>query len=443
MFTIADIVYKALTPGKTENLPDSQVSRDAMAAELKHGNESVSLDKASAESAAECKSSDNEKTVASQANDEKSAKIGTNRSLLGPKIDGDASDEICGMCDKSISLCKSKGTACVGVNCGICNTIYCSGCAEFTPTQVSREIDRSDILWSCYQCLPKFEEMKLATPLTSAPDSNDKYEGPGLTQITAEIQSNGVSVMRKFDDLKGEVEHLKAQVSEAVTGLNNMSGNMESQFRQIMNDTIFGDEYPDFDPKISHKQAKRIAAEQNRTPPPTFNTVMKSAVAEQKKEDSDKAIARCNLIIYGIEEPQQEDGEARKEHNQMKIDELFGTLECDNIIPVKMLRVGKFKADKDGNPGKPRPLKVILSSQTEAEIIVKNCKKLRDAPEHLKKYSVSHDLTNEERNTIKSLSIQAKDQSAKSPNMDYKVVGPPWQPTIRSFKKRPLQGASP
>ena len=62
---------------------------------------------------------------------------------------------------------------------------------------------------------------------------------------------------------------------------------------------------------------------------------------------------------------------------------------------------------------------------------------------NLKKYSVFHDLTNEERVTIKDLVNQAKEKTAKSPNMDFKVVGPPWQPTIRSFKRRAPGATSP
>ena len=49
---------------------------------------------------------------------------------------------------------------------------------------------------------------------------------------------------------------------------------------------------------------------------------------------------------------------------------------------------------------------------------------------------MAHDLTNEERTTIKKLVTKAKEDSAKDPNLDYKVVGPPWQPTIKSYKKR-------
>ena len=127
-----------------------------------------------------------------------------------------------------------------------------------------------------------------------------------------------------------------------------------------------------------------------------MKTVVVEQKREEKKEDADKAVARCNIIIYGIDEPKEEDGEKRNEHNRMKVDELFDFLGVENIIPIKTHRLGKFQ------DGRSRPLKVILDNQMEAETVVKNCKKLRDAPTQLKKYSVSHDLTNEERISYQS-----------------------------------------
>ncbi len=106
---------------------------------------------------------------------------------------------------------------------------------------------------------------------------------------------------------------------------------------------------------------------------------------------------------------------------------------------MKTHRLGKFQSEGSEN-NKPRPLKVILNNVDEAKMIVNNCKKLKNAPANLKMLSVSHDLTNEERKTIREEVKKAKEMTAKSPNLDFKVVGPPWQPRIQSFKRR-VQGA--
>ena len=158
----------------------------------------------------------------------------------------------------------------------------------------------------------------------------------------------------------------------------------------------------------------------------------------EKKEDTEKAIARCNIIVYGLDEPSENDGEKRKTETNEKLNEILGFLEVPGIVPVKMHRLGKFKAETEGETSKPRPLKIILNSLDEATTIINSCKKLKNAPAHLKKLSISHDLTNEERSFIREEVKKARDLTAKSSTLDYKVVGPPWQPRIQSFKRRDL-----
>ena len=335
----------------------------------------------------------------------------------------------CGMCKKSFVKNKSMKVAI----CGICETNYCHTCAEFTPHMCATVLDRSDVLWACYSCRPRLENFKLATPLEQETPTSD------------EIVLEGKIVMERFDSLREEINGLKGQVNNALGGINKFSQDISLHMREIMNETLFGDDYPEFDPTISHKQAKLLAKEQNKSPPPTLNSVLKSTVNEQKKEDkkedSAKAQARCNIIIYNLEEPTENDGVKRKEITDNKIDELLNFLEVSEINPVKTHRLGKFKSQNEegGNP-KPRPLKVILNNIDEALKIVNNCKKLKNAPSELKKLSVSHDLTNEERSCIREEVKKAKELTMKSPNLDYKVVGPPWQPRIQSYKRRAASG---
>ena len=100
-----------------------------------------------------------------------------------------------------------------------------------------------------------------------------------------------------------------------------------------------------------------------------------------------------------------------------------------------MFRVGKFNENPDAD-AKPRPLKIVLKGQDEAVRVVKNAKKLKSAPTHLKSLSISHDLTKSEREIIRKMNAKCKEQTRNSPNWDFKVVGPPWKPTIASFRRR-------
>ena len=423
MESLLEGIGQYLTPGKggkDSSMSDSMVAKDANENGeiiVDKNTSSISGPSSEQEDSSNADKKKPDKKMVDAKNQNKMQKSSQNRLLLN---DGDHED--CGMCNNVLSKCKPKGS----VKCWFCEVVYCLNCTDFTSHAANNIVSRPDVLWTCKGCMPRLESAKLALPLDSNESSNANQEGQGI-QI-------------KVDSLKGEIDGLKEQVTNAVKGINDFSSNLERQMRAIMNETLFGDDFPEFDPSISHAQAKRIAKEQNRPGPPTLQSVIENSALEQKhaekKEDTEKAMARCNIIIYGLDEPTESDGEKRKIETNEKLDEILTFLEVPGVAPVKMHRLGKFKAATEGEASKPRPLKIILSSLDEATTIVNSCKKLKNAPAHLKKLSVSHDLTNEERSFIREEVKKAKDLTAKSTTLDYKVVGPPWQPRIQSFKRR-------
>ena len=429
MEAIIGAVGNLLTPSKQSEPVEMPVTNDAINGDAERVIETQVSSICSADSNLDMSAHDTAKHTPVENNPTGRKKIQKNAksTLKNDASDGVAQNDDCGMCKKPIS--KSKVADCA--ECGFCEGIFCQKCTEITPHMCKTVLNRADVLWACYSCLPKLENAKLATPLDQE------------STRSSDVIVEGKVVMQKFDSLRDEIDGLKGQMKEAVVGISKFSQDISKQMREIMNDTIFGDDYPEFDPNISHKQAKRIANEQNKTPPPTLNTIMKSAVNEQKreekKEDSEQAQARCNIIIYNLEEPSETDGERRKTSTNDKISELLNFLEVTDITPLKTHRLGKFQSGGSEN-NKSRPLKVILKNVDEAKTIVNSCKKLKNAPANLKMLSVSHDLTNEERKTIREEVKKAKEMTAKSPNLDFKVMGPPWQPRIQSFKRR-VQGA--
>ena len=172
--------------------------------------------------------------------------------------------------------------------------------------------------------------------------------------------------------------------------------------------------------------------------------LIKQAMGDQKKEEKqeevNKSAARSNIIIYGIEEKDEKELEARKKLNESAVTELLTAIGKADVKPTKMHRLGKFSNEQDHKS--PRPLKVYLNSMEEAIEVVKNCKKLKSAEQHLKKLSISHDLTRDERSHVKELVNEAKDKSKNSQEWDYKVTGNPWEPAIQRFRKRPATTAN-
>ena len=321
--------------------------------------------------------------------------------------------ECCGKCNNALAICKPKGS----VVCWMCKGKFCLVCTKFKAQALSA-LSRNDVMFMCPECLPKMEGMKFAS-------ENETVANASLGDIG-----------EKYDALKGEFDGLKQQVTEAMTGMNELSQNLQTNLRSILTETLFGDEFPEFDPSISHSQAKKLAKECNKPNPPTLQSVLQSAAVAQKKEEQqeevEKSAARNNIIIYGLPEREVKDFDVRKKINEDLVKELFVAIDQNNTKPLKMHRIGKFSQDADS----PRPLKVYLPSVEVAINIIKSCKKLQSAEQHLKQLSVSHDLTREERTNLKSMVTEAKNKSRSSPNWDFKVMGHPWKPEIQRFRKR-------
>ena len=143
---------------------------------------------------------------------------------------------------------------------------------------------------------------------------------------------------------------------------------------------------------------------------------------------------RCNIVVYNMPEPKEDDFEKRQNEQRKQVTELFAALGKSATKPKKMFRLGHYK--EGDSTASPRPLKLVLGSQEEAVEIIANCKLLKDAPAEIKRFSVAHDLTKTEREVIKKMVTEAKEKSKNSPNWDVKVVGPPWKPVLRYYKKR-------
>ena len=254
-----------------------------------------------------------------------SSKSTTAENNTDAKIDEKAGEkaqiEACiGPCSEQIQVLGKKQNAWF-LACLMCDGKLCNKCSGVKKTEVNSMNTANDkvvcgnVGWVCDHCM-------LGKTNPSKSQKNDQ-----------DIKSD--LMVANYENLKGEIDLLKQQVSEVVNGVNDISQNMQINLRSVLNETLFGDDFPEFDPAISHTQAKRIAKEQNKPAPPTLHTIISNAAVEQKhadkKEDTEKAIARCNVIIYGMDEPTESDGEVRKAETNAKIEELLGFLEVEGI----------------------------------------------------------------------------------------------------------------
>ena len=279
-------------------------------------------------------------------------------------VSADEQISCCTKCEKPWDSVTPKQAS---VQCCHCLKYFCFGkeCANMKKADIEF-VSRADIFWACFDC-------KMI-----------------MTEGSQEPTSNVVN----------EIANLNKKVTE-------MSGDLKKyqESTKTWAETLFGQDFPVYDPNISKNEAKKIAAEPL---PALIQKAVHAGQVENKKEEQEMLDIRCNIVVYNLPEPKEDDFEKRQNEQRKKVTELFAALGKTGIKPKKMFRLGHFK-EGDTNAA-PRPLKLVLGSQEEAVEIMANCKLLKDAPEDIKKYSVTHDLTKTEREVIKQMVAEAKEK---------------------------------
>ena len=141
------------------------------------------------------------------------------------------------------------------------------------------------------------------------------------------------------------------------------------------------------------------------------------------------------MVIYRVPETVENDLNTRKQLDNSKVEEVVQALGLSSK-PAKIARIGKYNPPAENQAPKSRPLRVSFETHEEAKDIIDNCQKLKDAPAHIKGYSISFDASTVERQHINSLVAEAKEKTKNDPDYVHKVRGPPWQPFIKPIKRK-------
>jgi len=161
-------------------------------------------------------------------------------------------------------------------------------------------------------------------------------------------------------------------------------------------------------------------------------------VSRQLGEDKDIEARKNNIILYRV--PEHAFGTPAENSNR---DISFFKAFCQEGIEIEMTdqdvaktyRLGKKETDKT------RPLLIKLKDMEKKLQVMKNLKKLKNAHECYKSISVAHDLTPLQRQHVKILLEQAKEQEAStsdgpSENERWIVVGQNGKPRMKKIKVR-------
>lgn len=232
---------------------------------------------------------------------------------------------------------------------------------------------------------------------------------PGY-KIAASSNKASTELDESINELKQEISNLK-QVKDELAAIGNKQKEAQVKWSDI------AAKIPSSDTNFASNIAKQVVDHSN-------------------KVKSDRESRENNVIIFNADESTSGEAVSRKQHDQQVFNNICNHV-LEQTLPVKnILRLGKRQeavpANSDNKtaeqaPPTPRPIKVCFNNNFDKRKFLANLYKLDDATTDLKKISVKHDLSPDERQQSKELFTEAqrKNDTEKPVDFLYKVRGPP------------------
>jgi len=132
-------------------------------------------------------------------------------------------------------------------------------------------------------------------------------------------------------------------------------------------------------------------------------------------ETAEKEKCKTSVIIHGIKESDSEDSKEREEDDLGVVASMLHELKCENAAVQKVVRLGKRLDSVEYNvPTKPRPMKMVVETEEQRNLIIRSAKNLRLAQEgDWKTVYIHQDLTPIEREQRRQLVSELKDRKQK------------------------------
>ena len=148
-----------------------------------------------------------------------------------------------------------------------------------------------------------------------------------------------------------------------------------------------------------------------------FESIIKTTKNNELVQEKEREKRSANLIVYGIKEVSDDQGELR-DHDNNFIPSFLETIGV-SMRPKHVSRLGKT------NEKKLRPVKLVMDSSADKESVMSRLGNLKNADIIYRSLSVRDDYTIEERELIKDYVKKADDKNKEENTQQWKVRGTP------------------
>ena len=145
-------------------------------------------------------------------------------------------------------------------------------------------------------------------------------------------------------------------------------------------------------------------------------TVIQDALRAERHEHTyqtqERKLRAANIIIHGLYEGTEID-------DQIEIKKIFKAVGVTSL-PKSFTRLGSQSTHARG-----RPVKLVMNNLQEKKIFMNNLPKLKTAEENIRRISITHDFTLEQRKINAAMVKKAREMTSNNNNYVWKLRGLP------------------
>lgn len=263
----------------------------------------------------------------------------------GGKACGGCESDFCVDCGRPV-LASQQGLKCD--YCGFWHHSSCQDTSDEVYTFLQEHGSESSLLWICKKCQGTGNNI----PAVTATMLN-------LEERMVEMSS---TMNKKIDDLANLVNNRLVKTDDGgVKKIDENQKRVESKVDSII-DSVKQQKADDMHLHDCVQQAISIQLQEDR---------------EEEEEISKR---KANVIIHGLREPIATEAQDRKSEDEAQIETMLHIIQCDHVSVNSLIRLGK-KAEDNSND-KPRPIKLVLASEEQKDVVLRQAKNLKGRKDH-------------------------------------------------------------
>jgi PHD-finger len=311
------------------------------------------------------------------------------------------------------------------MQCEICESWYHAKCEDIRD-EGYKVLQMENIHWYCISCNKGVG--RVINTLLAVQHRQDKLEREWKELQTSTKQQHN-KMEKELDSLRVEVEKQRHDMSCLTEELKEMNVTIQHQQQEQQKMTEEDSLWSTIVKKQVEKNIENVTGEMHEVQKTIIEAKMKM------EEDKEKEKRKNNIIIYRHKESTASGSEARKkEDTEFCLNLVSDVLEidCSSNEILNVIRLGKRASNQD------RPLLVTFKETSLKNKVMESLRKLSEADEQYRALSVSHDMTQKEREECRLLVEQAKSKQQEDTSGEwiYRVRGMPGDMRIVKLRKQ-------